>query len=155
YSTPWRMVARNIRAVTDDYVRRMRENDSRVSYGFALDGDERRRRFVIQSLLYDGLDLAAFRAEFATDAREAFAPVLEALAGGGVGEGMTHAGGSSIRLTAGGVRHADVGGQFFFPDRVNRLITKYEYDTCPFPSCPPPGGSGATPPATTAPGTPS
>jgi oxygen-independent coproporphyrinogen III oxidase len=124
YSTPWRMVARNIRAVTDDYVRRMKSGDTRVSYGIALDDDERQRRFVIQSLLYDGLDANAFRDEFGRDAREAFAEVWEALAG----EELTREEGSHLRLTPRGVRHSDVVGQLFFSQRVNRLVSEYEYD---------------------------
>src|SRR5262249_56106025 len=56
YSTPWRMVARNIRGVVEDYCERMRAGDSAVRHGFALDEDERRRRFSIQGLLFDGLD---------------------------------------------------------------------------------------------------
>jgi hypothetical protein len=34
-----------------------------------------------------------------------------------------------IRLTARGVRHADVVGQLFFSERVRRLTEAYEYDT--------------------------
>jgi oxygen-independent coproporphyrinogen-3 oxidase len=124
YSTPWRMVARNIRAVTDDYVRRMRDNDTYVSHGFALDHDERRRRFVIQSLLYDGLDACAFRDEFGVEAREAFAEVWEALSA----EGLVRDDGPALRLTPRGVRHSDVVGQLFFSERVNRLVAEYEYD---------------------------
>src|SRR5262249_55595011 len=104
YSTPWRMVARNIRAVTDDYVRRMAEDDTRVSYGFALDDDERRRRFVIQTLLYDGVGVDEFRDEFGRDVREVFAAAWEALAG----EGLISDDGARLSLTARGVRHADV-----------------------------------------------
>jgi oxygen-independent coproporphyrinogen-3 oxidase len=125
YSTPWRMVARNIRGVIDDYVARMNEGDTRASHGIALDDDERRRRFVIQSLLFDGLDPGAFREAFAADAREAFAEEWEAL----LAEGCVHDDASAIRLTPRGVRHADVVGQLFFSERVVRLMAEYEYDT--------------------------
>jgi oxygen-independent coproporphyrinogen-3 oxidase len=124
YSTPWRMVARNIRGVTDDYVSRMRRGDTKVSYGFALDDDERQRRFVIQSLLYDGLDTNAFRDEFGRDAREAFVYVWEALAD----EDLIRDAGPRLRLTPRGVRHSDVVGQLFFSPPVSRLVSEYEYD---------------------------
>lgn len=114
YSTPWRMVARNIRSVTDDYVRRSAEGDHRASFGFALDDDERRRRFVIQSLLYDGLD---------AEHRDPFAEEFDAL----FDEGLVN-GGPRLTLTPRGVRHADVVGQLFFSARVRGLIDAYEYD---------------------------
>ncbi|MFO0926860.1 MAG: hypothetical protein U0736_07430 [Gemmataceae bacterium] len=43
---------RNIRAEIADYQRRMTEGDTAVRHGFALDADERQRRYVIQSLLF-------------------------------------------------------------------------------------------------------
>jgi oxygen-independent coproporphyrinogen-3 oxidase len=125
YSTPWRMVARNIRAVVDDYLVRMTNGDTAVSHGFALDHDERRRRFVLQSLLYDGLDTQAFRAAFGVCARAVFAEAWEAL----TEEDCVHDDGDRIRLTRRGVRHADVVGQLFFSDRVRALMATYEYDS--------------------------
>jgi oxygen-independent coproporphyrinogen-3 oxidase len=125
YSTPWRMVARNIRAVVDDYVRRLHEGDTAVSHGFVLDDDERRRRFVLQTLLYDGLDTRAFRGAFGVCARATFRDAWEALAE----EGCVRDDGGVIRLTARGVRHADVVGQLFFSERVRALMATYEYDS--------------------------
>lgn len=120
YSTPWRMVAKNIRAVIDDYQRRMARGDTAVTHGFVLDDDERRRRFVIQSLLYDGVDTGAF----AANVRARFAPVWEALHD----EGCIVDDGTRIRLTPLGRRHADVVGGLFFSPRVLGLIDAYEYD---------------------------
>jgi oxygen-independent coproporphyrinogen-3 oxidase len=124
YSTPWRMVARNIRGVVESYCSAMAAGDTAVSHGFALDADELRRRFVIQSLLYDGLDLNDFRAAFGADAQGLFLPQWQALRE----EGCVTAGADRIRLTARGVRHADVVGQLFFSERVRRLTDTYEYD---------------------------
>jgi oxygen-independent coproporphyrinogen-3 oxidase len=125
YSTPWRMVARNIRGVVDDYCRRMRAGDNAVSHGFLLDGDEQARRYVIQSLLYDGVSWADFRAACGADARVRFRPQWEALAA----EECVALTDDGARLTARGVRHADVVGDLFFSARVRRLIDTYEYDT--------------------------
>jgi oxygen-independent coproporphyrinogen III oxidase len=124
YSTPWRMVARNIRGVVEEYGARMRAGDASVSHGFALDEDERRRRWVIQSLLYDGLDRAAFRRAFGVDARELYADVWNAL----LDEGCVSENREVLQLTPLGVRHADVVGQMFFSDRVRGLMATYEYD---------------------------
>ena len=120
YSTPWKMVARNIRAVVEDYARRMRDGDTRVSHGFALDDDERRRRAVIQSLLFDGL----FLADFADDPRETFADEFGILRE----EGLVAEDADSIRLTPKGVKYADIVGQLFFSDRVRAVIAEFEYD---------------------------
>src|SRR5207248_6030442 len=67
YSTPWRMVARNIRAVVEEYGAAVARGDALIRHGFELDDDERRRRFVILSLLYDGVDRRAFAAAFGAD----------------------------------------------------------------------------------------
>jgi oxygen-independent coproporphyrinogen-3 oxidase len=124
YSTPWRMVARNIRGVVEDYCARMRAGDTDVSHGFALDRDERARRFVIQSLLFDGLVRNEFADEYGADALAWFAPQWEALEE----EGCVSVSSEAIRLTPRGVRHSDVVGQLFFSERVEHLIATYEYD---------------------------
>jgi oxygen-independent coproporphyrinogen-3 oxidase len=124
YSTPWRMVARNIRSVVEDYRAAMRAGDALIRHGFDLDEDERQRRFVIVSLLYDGVDRRAFAAAFGAEAGERFAPQWDALAA----EDCVAVEDDAIRLTPRGVRHADVVGQLFFSERVRRLMDTYEYD---------------------------
>lgn len=124
YSTPWRMAARNIRAVIDDYQHRLARGDTAIRHGFALDDDERQRRFVIQSLLHRGVEADAFARRFGSDLDTAFAPLWEALRA----EDLVTADGPLRRLTPRGLRHADVVGQLFFSPRVRALIDTYEYD---------------------------
>jgi oxygen-independent coproporphyrinogen-3 oxidase len=124
YSTPWKMVSRNIRAVVDSYSEAMLRGDTAIRHGFSLDQDERQRRFVIQSLLYQGLDLNEFSDLFDADAGKVFDPQWQALDA----EGCTTRDNSEVRLTARGVRHADVVGQLFFSARVQHLMDSYEYD---------------------------
>lgn len=124
YSTPWRMVARNIRGVVETYCQAMRDGDTDVRHGFDLDASEQQRRHVIQSLLYDGLELSEFIARFGVDAASEYRPQWDAL---GEEDCVTKEG-DSIRLTARGVRHADIVGQLFFSERVQHLIDTYEYD---------------------------
>jgi oxygen-independent coproporphyrinogen-3 oxidase len=116
YSTPWKMVARNIRGVVEEYVSRMRDGDTRVCYGFEFDADERRRRFVILSLLYDGVDAALLRGHFAEEHRALLA------------EQCAREDGGVLRLTPRGVRNADVIGQLFFSGRVRERMAGWEYD---------------------------
>jgi oxygen-independent coproporphyrinogen-3 oxidase len=120
YSTPWKMVARNIRAVVEDFC----AAPPAIDHGFELDADEQRRRFVILSLLYDGIDLGAFAGAFGVDAREVFAAQWDAL----LAEECVTIGGGMVRLTPRGVRHADVVGGLFFSERVERLVAGFEYD---------------------------
>jgi oxygen-independent coproporphyrinogen-3 oxidase len=124
YSTPWRMRAHNIRAVVEHYVRDQHASRHAVSHGFELDEDEQRRRHVILSLLYDGLDLSLFRRVFGSDARACFEPQWQALRQ----EGLTLEEGEKLVLSERGVRHADVVGQLFFSGRVERLMAAFEYD---------------------------
>lgn len=124
YSTPWRMVARNIRAVVDDYCQRMSNNDTGVTHGFLMDEDERRRRYVIQSLLSSGLNPDDFDRTFGASARECFAEVWQVLEEAG----CVRDDGGRIVLTPRGVRHADVVGTMFFSERVRQRIEEYEYD---------------------------
>jgi oxygen-independent coproporphyrinogen-3 oxidase len=125
YSTPWKMVARNIRGVVESYCLAMADGRPEVAHGFVLDDDERRRRFVIQSLLYDGLRWRDFSETFGADARVLFAPQWQALEE----EGCMTAGEDAVRLSPRGVRHADVVGQLFFSERVRQLMDTYEYDS--------------------------
>jgi oxygen-independent coproporphyrinogen-3 oxidase len=125
YSTPWRMITRNIRAVVEDYTRRMAEDDTAVRHGFELDLEERQRRFIIQSLLYDGLDRDGFREQFGIDACEVLPAPWEALEA----EDLIAKGPRRVCLTARGVRHADIVGQLFFSERVRGLTAAWEYDT--------------------------
>jgi oxygen-independent coproporphyrinogen-3 oxidase len=124
YSTPWKMVARNIRAVVADYNSAWQSGDALIRHGFALDDDDQRRRFVILSLLYDGLDRAAFADAFAADAGTLFAAQWQAL----IDEGCVRDDGAAFRLTPHGVRHSDVVGQLFVSERVRRLVDSFEYD---------------------------
>jgi oxygen-independent coproporphyrinogen-3 oxidase len=125
YSTPWKMIARNIRGVIEEYQRRMTARDTTISYGFVLNEDERRRRFVIQSLLFDGLNTMAFERDFGIAPHGVESEVWEALAE----EGCVEEVGGCLRFTGRGRRHADIVGQLFFSPRVRELIESYEYDT--------------------------
>lgn len=125
YSTPWKMVSRNIRSTIDDYTARMNAGDTAVSFGFPLDTNEQQRRYVLQSLLHDGLDLRAFRDLFGVDALAVFAPQWEALAD----EGCIDSSIACITLTTRGVRHSDSVGQLFFSPRVQQLMAEFEYDS--------------------------
>jgi oxygen-independent coproporphyrinogen-3 oxidase len=124
YSTPWKMVARNIRAVVEDYITRMNARETDIRYGFRLDEEEQRRRFLILSLLYDGFDFSGFSSRFGVDARVIFADLLEVL----LEEQLVIQQGERMILSKRGTRHADIVGQICFSARVQQAIDSFEYD---------------------------
>ena len=124
YSTPWKMLGPNIRGAVEDYCRHLAAGDVSIGHGFELDDEEQQRRFVILSLLYAGLDLAAFSRTFAADAATAFDEQWQILEE----EGCLADDGHRLSLTSHGVRHADAIGQLFFSGRVLSLMDSFEYD---------------------------
>jgi oxygen-independent coproporphyrinogen-3 oxidase len=125
YSTPWKMVTRNIRTVVDDYVARMRGNDTCASYGIELDENEQQRRFIILCLLHEGLVPETFTARFGGDPQERFSEIWGAL----FEEDCVRKDHDRLCLTARGTRHADIVGQMFFSERVRTRMASYEYDS--------------------------
>ncbi len=89
-----------------------------VDYGFRLDGAERRRRFVIQSLLQvEGLDFAAYRARFGSEAMDDL-PELARLED----RGLATRDDARLRLTEAGLEMSDVIGPALYSARVRRLM---------------------------------
>ncbi|MCC6540442.1 MAG: STM4012 family radical SAM protein [Bryobacterales bacterium] len=69
WSFEYAVSAAPVRSLIDEYSAAPDSAFTSARYGIALDGDEQRRRFVIQSLLQaDGLDLAAYTARFRSEA---------------------------------------------------------------------------------------
>jgi oxygen-independent coproporphyrinogen III oxidase len=93
-----------------------------VDYGFRLDGAEQRRRFVIQSLLQvEGLDFAAYRARFGSEAMDD-QPELARLED----QGQATRDDARLRLTEEGVEMSDVIGPALYSARVRRLMKSYQ-----------------------------
>lgn len=71
YSGEWAVGASGVREILADYQARSDKSFGVADYGFELDDDEQRRRYLLQSLLQaEGLDLAAYRRRFGSDAFE-------------------------------------------------------------------------------------
>ncbi len=68
YSTEYAVGRSETQSIIEDYIAIESAQFRQARHGFILDGDEQRRRFVIQSLLTEpGLDLAAYQARFDSD----------------------------------------------------------------------------------------
>ena len=93
-----------------------------VDYGFRLDGAERRRRFVIQSLLQvEGLDFAAYRTRFGSEAMGDL-PELARLED----RGLAMRDDARLRLTEMGLEMSDVIGPALYSTRVRGLMKSYQ-----------------------------
>jgi oxygen-independent coproporphyrinogen-3 oxidase len=123
YSSEYAVRAAGVREILTDYVARPAEAFDVADYGFRLGPDEQRRRYVIQSLLAgDGLNFAAYRDRFGTDAL-ADLPRLAELEPPGLAR---HEAGR-LRLTAAGLERSDALGPWLYSDAVRALMGEYAW----------------------------
>jgi oxygen-independent coproporphyrinogen-3 oxidase len=93
-----------------------------ASYGYALDAEDQRRRFVIQSLLtWPGLSLAAYRDRFGEDCLSTM-PQLDEL----LSLQLAACDGDLLALTPAGMAAADVIGPWLISARAGALMQAYE-----------------------------
>lgn len=128
YSFDYAVGVGKVRSIIEDYVGRDAEDFARAEVGFHLDGEERRRRHVLQSLLrVEGLDARAYTERFGahpvTDLAEEFGALA---ARGWLVSGEDSVDATTIRLTEEGLAHSDAIGPDLFSVRVNRLMAEYE-----------------------------
>jgi oxygen-independent coproporphyrinogen-3 oxidase len=121
YSFEYAVEIGHVRRIIDAYVATPDFGSAPV--GFTLDDAERRRRYLIQSLLQaQGVDRAAYRARFGTDPLADFADDLARF--GAAGAAVADA--DQIRLTTEGLAWSDAIGPALFSPRVRALMDAYE-----------------------------
>ncbi|MGI5237498.1 STM4012 family radical SAM protein [Dactylosporangium sp. CA-139066] len=102
YSFDYAVGVRPVRGILADYLARPEEDFDAAEVGFALDGAEQRRRWLLKSLLRaEGLDPGRYAARFGDAVDEDF-PSLDRLRDAGYVDGH--------RLTAEGLAHSDAIG---------------------------------------------
>jgi oxygen-independent coproporphyrinogen III oxidase len=122
YSGEYAVGAKGVREILADYVARSDGEFAAVDYGFWLDEDERRRRFVLQSLLQtDGLERVHYRRRFGSDALDDLPQLAELEPAG-----LATVDGDRVRLTDAGLERSDAVGPWLFSDRVRALMAGYE-----------------------------
>ena len=122
YSSEWAVGARGVRDIIDRWIARSDAELGVADYGFVLDADEQRRRWLILSLLSDeGLDEAAYRARFASDPWRDYPALAELPA-----RGLAARAGGVLRLTAEGLARADAIGPWLGSEEVRRRMAAYE-----------------------------
>ena len=123
YSGEWAVGNAGVREILSDYLARSDESFAFVDYGFELDVDEQRRRYLLQSLLQiEGLDLGAYQARFDSDAF-VDAPQLHEL------ELLNLASndGEWLRLNAQGLERSDAIGPWLASARVRGQMENFAW----------------------------
>lgn len=122
YSSEYAVGAVGVREILTDFVGRSRADFATITHGFSLNDDERRRRYLLQSLLHiAGLNAGAYAAEFGTQPQADF-PELAELEAAGLAEWQ----GETLRLTPAGLEQSDALGPWFYSAAVQRLSAEYE-----------------------------
>lgn len=122
YSNDYAVGAKEIRDILQAYIQTPDESFDYAHYGFQLDAEERRRRYVLLSLLCDeGLNLTAYSQRFGTDAIADFPEVSQLLP-----LNLATQNEQTLRLTEAGIERSDAIGAWLFSERVGELMQTYE-----------------------------
>ncbi|MYS84889.1 STM4012 family radical SAM protein [Embleya scabrispora] len=122
YSFEYAVGIGEVRAIIDDYVTLDQEAFTRARVGYRLDAGERRRRYLLTSLLQaDGLAAADYRAAFGTDAAADFAAELARPARAG----LLTVSETGVRLTEEGLAWSDAIGPALFSPETAALMHGY------------------------------
>jgi oxygen-independent coproporphyrinogen-3 oxidase len=122
YSLDYAVRPKGVKGIIADYLARTRDELAHAEHGFALDPDEQRRRYLLQSILnVEGLDAARYLSRFGTDAADDF-PDLKLFAE----LGLLGFDGARWAPTPLGFERSDALGPWFFSSRVRALMEGYE-----------------------------
>ncbi|GAA2252341.1 coproporphyrinogen III oxidase [Streptomyces ruber] len=125
YSFDYAVGMSEVRSLIDAYT--VTEDFSRAVHGRAVDGDEARRRHLLQSLLQaEGLPVADYRRRFGSGPYDDFPAELATLAGRGWLAEPDDRDSGRLRLTAEGLAHSDAIGPDFFSPAVRAAMAAYE-----------------------------
>lgn len=122
YSNEYAVGASGVRSIIQAYLAKSASEFAEVDYGFALNAEEQRRRFVIQSLLQvEGLARLSYQQQFASDALEDFPALTELLQ-----HGCAELNQAELRLTARGLEQSDTIGPWLYSESARALMQTYE-----------------------------
>lgn len=122
YSNEYAVGASGVRAIIQSYLCQSEADFAQVDYGFALNAEEQRRRFVIQSLLQvEGLKRSSYQQQFASDVLADF-PALREL----MQNEWAEINNEEIYLTPRGLEQSDAIGPWLYSESVCALMQAYE-----------------------------
>lgn len=123
YSGPYAVGRSHIEEIMAEYLARSDDSFGSANYGIHLDGEDQRRRYVIQSILQcSGLDRADYRDQFGSDVLDDL-PELADLAADGLAVMIAE----RIHLTEAGIEQSDAIGPWLYSTRVRRLMEEYRW----------------------------
>jgi len=121
YSFDYAVGVRGVRAIIEDYLRRPPADFAHAEVGFALDGDEQRRRWLVKSLLRtEGVDAGAYAARFANGVGDDF-PRLSRLEE----RGWLRESSGRLALTDDGLAHSDAIGPWLVSGPVQAAMAGF------------------------------
>jgi oxygen-independent coproporphyrinogen-3 oxidase len=121
YSTPYAVTARNVANLIDQYSSCTAESFDWADFGFYLDSEDQRRRYVLLSLLeHEGLTVPDYLARFDSHPLTDL-PELILL----TQHGLMNASSDCLRLTANGLERSDAIGPWLYSDKVRQLLEEY------------------------------
>jgi oxygen-independent coproporphyrinogen-3 oxidase len=122
YSSEYAVSARGVRAILADYIAQPAEAFDFTPYGFRLNGEEQRRRYVIKSILEaDGLSFQQYRRRFGTEVMDDL-PQLGEL----IHTRLAAVNNELLTLTDTGIERSDTIGPWLYSDDVRDLMGAYE-----------------------------
>lgn len=124
YSSEYGVSRRSVADILEHYLHLDDAAFAHADYGIALDGDEQRRRYVIQSLLIrSGLDRVAYRHRFGSDCLDDL-PQLRALET----HGLATIDATRIAPTDEGLARADTLGPWLISPAVAETMRAYAFE---------------------------
>ncbi|WP_375467062.1 STM4012 family radical SAM protein [uncultured Nostoc sp.] len=122
YSNEYAVGSKEIRDILQAYIQTPNEAFDYASYGFQLDAQERRRRYILLSLLSDeGLNFVIYSHQFGTDVMVDFPELTELLS-----LNLATQNEQILCLTDAGIERSDTIGDWLFSDQVRQLSQTYE-----------------------------
>jgi oxygen-independent coproporphyrinogen-3 oxidase len=122
YSFDYAVSVGGVRAVIDDYLARPAGDFAYAEVGFALDPVERRRRWLVKTLLRSaGVDRMSWRARFGGDVIDDFPPLARL-----ADKGWLTDDDAAVRLTDEGLAHSEAVGPWLVSDAVKSAMGEYE-----------------------------
>jgi oxygen-independent coproporphyrinogen-3 oxidase len=123
YSSEYAVGRVGVREIIQDFVQQPAEAFGHLTHGIYLNEDERRRRYVLQSLLHiSGLNLEMYGQQFGGDALADFPPLI-GLADAGLAR-LDH---GVLTLTPAGLEQSDAIGPWLYSPAVRALSEAYEW----------------------------
>jgi oxygen-independent coproporphyrinogen-3 oxidase len=122
YSSEYAVGKEGVRSILENYVQRSAQDFAEVGYGYQLNQDNQRRRFIIQSLLHSsGLSCSLYHQRFCSEPLQDYPQLRELFA-----LNMAQQNDRQITLTPKGLAWSDAIGPWLYADEITRLMHSYE-----------------------------